>query len=136
MKCRRCKYFENCGDLKRTEHCDGYKEENKYPEHIMKVLRQRLGLDEDDTLRDDEINIYSPSEAFEEVLNWEGILGYANTIKWWIESIYGIDIDALAEEMSETETEDDEDDYCIGVKPDLSFLSNNILPRFKETGDL
>ena len=99
MKCRRCKYFENCGDLKRTEECKGYKEENRYPEHIMKVLRQRLGLDEDDTLRDDEINIYSTSEAFEEVLNWEGILGYASEIKYWIESIYGIDIDALATEM-------------------------------------
>lgn len=75
--------------------------ENKYPDHIMKTLRQRLGLDEDDTSRDDFINIYSPSEAFEEMLNWEGILGYAGTIKYWIESIYGIDIDALV-----TESED------------------------------
>ena len=68
---------------------------NKYPEHIMEILRQRLGLDEDDTSRDDEINIYTPSEAFEEVCNWEGLLGYADTIKEWIEDIYGIDLDDI-----------------------------------------
>ena len=81
------------------------KSNNKYPEHIMKVLRQRLDLEEDDTSRDDFLNIYSPSEAFEEMLIWEGIIGYANTIKYWIESIYGIDIDTLADVMK---TEDSE----------------------------
>ena len=74
---------------------------NKYPEYIMKVLRQRLGLDEDDTLRDDEINIYSPSEAFDEMLFWEGICGYTDTIIYWIEGIYGIDLDALVTEMED-----------------------------------
>lgn len=64
-----------------------------YPEYIMKKLRQRLGLEEDDTSRDTEINMYSPNEAFEGVLEWEGILGYAFYIKMWIEDIYKIDLD-------------------------------------------
>ena len=72
--------------------------ENKYPEHIMRTLRQRLGIEPNDTSEDAEINTYSPSEAFEGMLHWEGIIGYTETIKYWIESIYGIDIDALAEE--------------------------------------
>ena len=72
---------------------------NRYPEYIMEILRKRLGLDEDDTSRDDFINIYSPSEAFEEVCTWEGFINYASEIKYWIECIYGIDIDALTTEM-------------------------------------
>lgn len=68
---------------------------HKYPEYIMKMLRQRLGLDEDDTSRDTELNTYSPSEAFEEVCNWEGLINYASTIKHWIEGIYGFDIDEI-----------------------------------------
>lgn len=81
--------------------------ENKYPEDIMEILRQRLGLEEDDTSRDSEINTYTPSEAFEEVCNWEGFLGYASTIKSWIEDIYGIDLDSI-----ETETEEPKEFTC------------------------
>lgn len=84
------------------------KNKNKYPEHIMKVLRQRLGLEADDTSRDNEINTYSPNEALEEVLTWEGICGYGSIIIWWIESIYGIDLDTLS---TEEEEDCDEDVY-------------------------
>ena len=74
---------------------------NKYPEHIMKTLRQRLNLEPDDTSSDDIINLYSPSEALDELLIWEGIIGYTSTIKYWIEVVYGLDIDALAEETGD-----------------------------------
>lgn len=77
---------------------------NRYPDFVMETLRQRLDLEADDTSRDYELNMYSPSEAFEEMLNWEGILGYADTIKYWIESIYGIDLDTIEVE-NPTETE-------------------------------
>lgn len=94
--CRNCKYFTN-GDSDRTEYCAGFEaKENRYPEHIMQTLRKRLGLvSRDDTSRDNEINKYTPNEAFEEMCNWEGILGYANTIKGWIKDIYGIDLDKV-----------------------------------------
>lgn len=63
---------------------------NKFPEYIMKYLRQRRGLEEDDCSEDNEINSYSSDEALEEVCNWEGLIGYASTIKRWIEDIYGV----------------------------------------------
>ena len=68
---------------------------NKYPENIMGYLRQRKGLEPDDTTRDNEINLMTPNEAFEEVLEWDGLIGYAYIIKRWIEDIYGIDLDAM-----------------------------------------
>ena len=74
---------------------------NKYPEYIMEMLRQRLGLEEDDTSRDAEINSYSSNKAFEEVLVWEGFIGYARHIKMWIADIYGIDLDVVSEMNSE-----------------------------------
>ena len=65
---------------------------NKYPEYIMAKLRQRLDLEGDDTSRDAEINQYSPTEAFQEVLAWEGFYGYFYHIRGWIEDIYGIEL--------------------------------------------
>lgn len=67
--------------------------ERRYPENIMKRCRQRLGLDEDDTSRDDEINLLSPKEAFEECLIWEGIIGYGDTILGWVEDIFEVKLD-------------------------------------------
>lgn len=51
-----------------------------YPDNIMEILRQRVGLDEDDTSRDDELQTLTPVEALDECLSWEGIEGYT----YWI----------------------------------------------------
>lgn len=64
---------------------------NKYPEDIMMCVRQRLGLDEYDDSRDAEINKMSANEVFEHVCKWNGLLGYAETIKAWIEGIYKVE---------------------------------------------
>ena len=69
--------------------------ENKYPEHILQKLRQRKSLEENDKSLDEKFNNYTPSQAFREVLCWEGLIGWDETIKHWIEDIYGIDIDNL-----------------------------------------
>ena len=66
--------------------------ENKYPEYIMKNLRQRRGLEEDDVKEDQDINTLSPSEAFDEVCNWEGLINYGGIIKGWVNDIYGVKI--------------------------------------------
>lgn len=68
---------------------------NKYPENIMEYLRQRKGLEPNDTTCDDEINTLTPNEAFEKVLEWDGLINYTYKIKRWIEDIYGIDLDAM-----------------------------------------
>ena len=39
--------------------------------------------------------VYINSKFFEEVLEWDGLIGYAYTIKRWIEDIYGINLDAM-----------------------------------------
>ena len=36
---------------------------HNYPEHIMETLRQRIGLEEDDTSRDKELQMLTPQEA-------------------------------------------------------------------------
>lgn len=61
---------------------------NKYSESIMECVRQRLGLEKYDDSRDEEINHLSPDEVFDHVCNWNGLLGYATTIKSWVEDIY------------------------------------------------
>lgn len=75
--------------------------ENRYPEYIMCMLRQRQRLDENDTSKDSVINTYTPNEAFEEVCNWEGLINYAYTIKKWIRDIYNIDLDELSMDLEE-----------------------------------
>lgn len=61
---------------------------NKYPESIMECVRQRWGLEKYDDSRDEEINELSPDEVLEHVCNWNGLIGYASTIKAWIGDIY------------------------------------------------
>jgi hypothetical protein len=65
----------------------------KYPEYIMESLRQRRGLDEDDTSQDERISIMSKQRVLEEVCNWEGLINYGGTIRGWVESIYGIKLE-------------------------------------------
>lgn len=65
---------------------------NKYPENIMRRLRQRLDLKPNDTSRDDELNLYSAKEAFEECCEWEGLIGYAHTLLSWMEYCFGINL--------------------------------------------
>lgn len=62
----------------------------KYPEYIMKDVRQHLGLDEDDTSMDSEIDSLSRSEILNVVCDWNGFVGCAYRIKSWIEDIYQI----------------------------------------------
>ena len=66
--------------------------ENKYPEYIMAILRQRLGLEPDDTSRDNELATYSQNEVFDEVCNYEGLIFYGHRIRRWISDIYGIEL--------------------------------------------
>lgn len=68
---------------------------NKYSEYILKMLRQRRNLEEDDTSKDEELNKMSPSTAFAEVCSWEGLNSYDHTIKGWIKDIYGFNIDEV-----------------------------------------
>lgn len=63
-----------------------------YPEYILKYLRLRAGMDESDTSMDTYFNIMRKDAVFEEVLRWQGIIGWGTQIRGWIEGIYGIDL--------------------------------------------
>ena len=66
-----------------------------YPEYILKYLRLRAGMNESDTSLDEHFNKMRKDAVFEEVLRWQGIIGWGTQIKGWIEGIYGIDLDDL-----------------------------------------
>ncbi len=64
----------------------------RYSNFIMERVRQRLGLEPGDTSRDADINNMTRDSVFVHVLEWEGIIGYAGTIRGWIKDIYGVDV--------------------------------------------
>jgi hypothetical protein len=53
-------------------------------ESVMHKLRQRIGLEPNDTSKDRILQQYTPHEAFHEVLMWEGIQGYTDIIINWL----------------------------------------------------
>jgi len=66
----------------------------RYPVYIMEFLRQREGLDENDSSQDEELNKLTPKEAFKDVCNWHGFTGgWDSVFKMWIEDIYEINVD-------------------------------------------
>ena len=81
------------GCISIIDRCDMRLENNpnKYPEYIMMCVRQKLGIDAYVDSRDEKINKMSANEVFEHVCNWNGLLGYADTIKAWIEGIYKVE---------------------------------------------
>ena len=60
--------------------------------YTMEELRQRRGLDECDTSEDTEILEMSGFEFLDELLNWNGIVGYTGMIIETIYEAYGIDL--------------------------------------------
>lgn len=67
----------------------------KYPENIMRMVRGNLDLEHDDTSRDGEIEAMSKHEVLNRVCEWEGIIGYGDTIIKWINQIYRIDLNKM-----------------------------------------
>lgn len=59
---------------------------------IMEDLRQRRGLEEDDTSEDQEILEMSGYDFFSEWLRWQGIIGYEDSILNAIKVAFGIDL--------------------------------------------
>ncbi len=63
-----------------------------YKSSIMRILRQRLGIGEDDPSKDAQIRDMGNDEALKHVLEWEGIIGYEYKIRDWIKDIYGVEL--------------------------------------------
>lgn len=87
-------------DIKIKKEPEGYLEyiknsNNKYPENIMKILRQEEGLNKYDFSRDEELNKTKPNEAFKKVMIWEDMYEDEEYIKGWVKNIYGVDLDSI-----------------------------------------
>lgn len=66
---------------------------NKYPNYIMEYVRQRLGLETNDTSKDHEINEMTANEVFTDICGWKfGYSSWAATIKEWVDDIYGVEL--------------------------------------------
>lgn len=65
---------------------------NKYPDYIIRDVRQCLDVEADDTSMDSLIDEMPKGEVLNKVLEWNGIIGYDTTIKNWIEDIYKVEL--------------------------------------------
>lgn len=83
-------------------------EKPEVPNYIMKDLRQRRELDEDDISHDAEILEMSGFEFFDEWLKWNGFIGYTSDFLDVIYSAYGIDLTEYPfdEQIERTYTEE------------------------------
>lgn len=61
----------------------------KYSDSLMEAVRQNLGVDEDDTSRDVDIEAMDKREVLDRALTWEGIIGYTDKLINWFKSVYG-----------------------------------------------
>jgi hypothetical protein len=64
----------------------------EYSDSIKEALKEILDITDQK-----EIEQLSPSEVFETVLTYEGIIGYDDKIKDWITEIYGIDVEEFVQ---------------------------------------
>ena len=60
----------------------------KYSYGVMRNVRRSLDLEPNDTSRDMEINEMDRIEVLDRWLQWEGILGYTNRIKYVVDNIF------------------------------------------------
>lgn len=66
---------------------------NRYPESIIKILREDEGLNQYDFSKDEELNKLTPNEVFEKVMIWNGLYEEMYVIKEWVEGTYGLKLD-------------------------------------------
>lgn len=65
----------------------------KIPEYIMQDLRCRWGLDEDEESGDKSILTMTPYSFLDDLLGWDGIIGYTSRILEFIKMAYGINLE-------------------------------------------
>lgn len=66
----------------------------KYNDKVMKAVRQRFGLEENDESMDEKIMEMDKYEVFREYCLWNGLLGYwYEDLLTTIENIYDIKLD-------------------------------------------
>jgi hypothetical protein len=98
-----------------------------YPNYILKKIRQFNGLTAKDTSRDAEFQELAPEEAFDQVLQFDGIIGYRYTILRWIAEIFKVKLDVEGDTQSKEDfvqglgnifRAQDRDDQVVAMRMD------------------
>lgn len=76
---------------------------HNYPEHIMAAVREWHDLERDDTSRDEEFQQESPETVFDIIAEYEGIIGYTNTVLGWIAEIFKVKLSRYGEQQTKEE---------------------------------
>lgn len=98
----------------------------KYSEEILKILRESKGLEVNNESEYELLNSMTPYDILDTMLNFEGIIGYTNKIKDWIEDIY--DIKLLSEPIKpyyfKLKIHHHRTDKTLGFKTGIVFAEN------------
>lgn len=74
--------------------------EEKYPLRIIHNIRQAYGADNEEDTQFDEFLLHKQrGEILNLVAQWEGLNGYGKTIRYWVETIWGFDLDYAREKL-------------------------------------
>lgn len=71
-----------------------------YPKYVIKKLRVYNGLDEEDTGKDAEFQEMEPEDVLDQVLRFDGFVGYRFTILRWIADIFKVKLDIEGDKQS------------------------------------
>ena len=80
-------------NMEKSKNKMGKKNTERIDKHIIDDVREYLGIEPDDTSKDDEINRMHPDEIFHKWCDWNGYINGSEKFKRVIGSIYGIDIE-------------------------------------------
>jgi hypothetical protein len=69
--------------MKNTERLD---------EEILGYVRQNLGIEKDDTSKDDLINEMDNAEILDRVATWNNLIRYGGTIIDWVERVFDVQL--------------------------------------------
>lgn len=79
--------------MEKSENKMKKKNTERIGKYIINDVREYIGVEPDDTSKDDEINRMSLSEIFHKWCDWNGYINGSEKFKRVIGNIYGIDIE-------------------------------------------
>lgn len=100
-----------------------------YPEYILKKLRIFNGLEEEDKSRDNEFQELPPEEAFDQVMKFDGIIGYRYTMLRWIADIFKVKLVSDGEKQTS-------DEFTQGMMNILAVQGMDSLTAFQRADEI
>jgi len=86
---------------------------------IIGDVRENLGLEREDTSKDDKIDSMSPNEIFRRWCEWNGFINYSGIFREVVSSIYEVDIDYNTVKLMQ-----DQKDALVTVEEILRMITS------------